>query len=91
LTLLGGSFSPARAPLSYEGTQQKAPNKEEEMKKALRQKKLVLKVETLRQLEANQLQAAKGGDLITNWECDLTTTIFSEGACETYTWFWSCR
>jgi hypothetical protein len=56
------------------------------MKKDLRLKKLVLKVETLRQLEANQLEAAKGAS---GWEC-VTTTIFSEGACEGYSWWYAC-
>lgn len=58
------------------------------MKKALRQKKLVLKVETLRRLEETRLQAAKGGE-VSGWEC-VTTTIFSEGACETYSWWYPC-
>jgi hypothetical protein len=58
------------------------------MKKTLRPKKLALKVETLRRLEVNELGAAQGaGD--SGLAC-LTTTIFSEGACETYSWLWSC-
>lgn len=58
------------------------------MKKDLRQKKLVLKVETLRMLEANQLEAAKGGDE-SGWAC-VTTITFSEGACEGYSWWYEC-
>ena len=57
------------------------------MKKDLRRKKLVLKVETLRLLEAKQLTPVQGAS---GWEC-LTTTIFTEGACETYSWLWSCE
>jgi hypothetical protein len=55
------------------------------MKTNLRPKKLVLKVETLRLLEVNQLAAAKGGGTWT-----LTATIFSEGACEGYSWLYNC-
>ena len=58
------------------------------MKKDLRRKKLVLKVETLRQLQGNQLAAANGGDE-SGWAC-VTTTIFSEGACEGYSWWYEC-
>lgn len=58
------------------------------MKKVLRSKKLVLKVETLRVLEGNQLGAAKGGE--SGWAC-VTTTIFSEGACEGYSWWYDCE
>lgn len=58
------------------------------MKKALRPK-LVLKVETLRRLEAGQLASAKGG-ADSGWAC-VTTTIFSEGACETYSWWYACE
>lgn len=57
------------------------------MKKDLRRKKLTLKVETLRLLEAKELAPAQGAS---GWEC-LTTTVFSEGACETYSWLWSCE
>lgn len=59
------------------------------MKKALRQKKLVLKVETLRQLQANQFEAVRGG-AESGWLC-VTTTVFSEGACEGYSWFYRCE
>jgi hypothetical protein len=59
------------------------------MKKDLRVKKLVLKAETLRRLEANQLQAAKGG-AESGWVC-VSTTIFSEGACEGYSWWYECE
>ena len=55
------------------------------MKKDLRLKKLTLKVDTLGRLEGNQLSAAQGGGTTT-----LATTIFSEGACETYSWARSC-
>jgi hypothetical protein len=58
------------------------------MKKDLRRKKLVLKVETLRQLETNHLEAAKGG-AESGWSC-VTTTVFSEGACEGYSWWYEC-
>jgi hypothetical protein len=61
------------------------------MKKALRPKKLVLKFETLRRLEANQLQAAKGGAITDQWSCYLTTVTFSEGACEGYSWWYACN
>jgi hypothetical protein len=54
-------------------------------KNNLRPKKLVLKVETLRQLEADQLAAAKGGGTTT-----ILATVFSEGACEGYSWAKSC-
>jgi hypothetical protein len=59
------------------------------MKKDLRPKKLVLKVETLRRLEADQLAAAKGGGESGIW-C-VTTVTFSEGACETYSWWYACE
>lgn len=55
------------------------------MKKDLRSKKLALKAETLRSLGANQLTPANGGGITT-----ITTTIFSEGACETYSWARAC-
>jgi hypothetical protein len=55
------------------------------MKNHLRPKKLALKVDTLRLLEANQLAAAKGGGTY-----EITTTVFSEGACETYSWWYAC-
>jgi hypothetical protein len=61
------------------------------MKKTLRPKKLVLKFETIRQLEAKQLGAAKGGAITDGWGCYATTTIFSEGACETYSWWYACN
>ena len=61
------------------------------MKKTLRPKKLMLKSETLLRLEANQLGAARGGALTDNWSCKLTTVTFSEGACETYSWLYSCN
>ena len=54
-------------------------------KNSPRPKKLVLKVETLRQLEADQLAAAKGGGVFT-----ALTTVFSEGACEGYSWLKAC-
>jgi len=57
------------------------------MKKSLRQKKLVLKAETLRQLEATQLGVAKGGE--SGWYC-VGTVIFSEAACEGYSWWYDC-
>lgn len=57
------------------------------MNKNLRPRKLALKVETLRLLEENQLPAANGGQVgITT----ITTTIFSEGACEGYSWVRAC-
>ena len=56
------------------------------MKTSRRPKKLALKVDTLRRLEANQLAAAKGGE--TFW-C-VTSTVFSEAACEGYTWWYDC-
>ena len=56
------------------------------MKKDLRLKKLTLKVDTLGRLDANQLQAAQGGVGTTT----IAATIFSEGACETYSWLRSC-
>lgn len=55
------------------------------MKKDLRPKKLTLKAETLRRLEAGQLQAVQGGGTTT-----IATIIFSEGACETYSWAKAC-
>lgn len=58
------------------------------MKKSLRSKKLVLKAETLRRLETRQLVAAQGGE--SGWAC-VTTTIFSEGACEGYSWWYDCE
>ena len=64
-----------------------ASHKENEMEKnKLRPKKLVLKVETLRQLEADQLAAANGGVILPT----IATTVFSEGACETYSWWKAC-
>ena len=57
------------------------------MKKDLRRKKLVLKAETLRQLEGSQLAAAQGAE--SGWAC-VTTTVFSEGACEGYSWWYAC-
>ena len=59
------------------------------MKKNLRPKKLALKVETLRRLEVKQLEGAQGGGESGIW-C-VTTITFSEGACETYSWLWSCE
>jgi hypothetical protein len=57
------------------------------MNKNLRPRKLALKVETLRLLEETQLPAANGGQVgITT----ITTTIFSEGACEGYSWVRAC-
>jgi hypothetical protein len=57
------------------------------MNKNLRPRKLALKVETLRLLEENQLPAANGGQVgITT----VITTIFSEGACEGYSWVRAC-
>ena len=56
-------------------------------KKSLRPKKLVLKVETLRHLEADQLAAAQGGGGSTH---TVATVIFTEGACEGYSWLLSC-
>ena len=58
------------------------------MKKDLRRRKLALKVETIRQLEASPLEAAKGG-AESGWAC-VTTTVFSEGACEGYSWWYEC-
>ena len=55
------------------------------MKKELRPRKLVLKAETLRLLESNQLSAAQGGGTTT-----VATVIFTEGACETYSWWRAC-
>jgi hypothetical protein len=54
-------------------------------KNNLRPKKLVLKVETLRLLEADQLAAAKGGGTTT-----VATIVFTEGACEGYSWLRAC-
>lgn len=56
------------------------------MRKSPRSKKLALKAETLRLLEASQLQAAQGGVGTTT----VATIIFTEGACETYSWYYSC-
>jgi hypothetical protein len=55
------------------------------MKKDLRPKKLTLKAETLRLLETNQLSAAQGGGTTT-----VATVIFTEGACEGYSWWRTC-
>jgi len=55
------------------------------MRKSPRSKKLALKAETLRQLEVSQLQAAQGGGTTT-----VATIIFSEGACEGYSWLRAC-
>jgi hypothetical protein len=55
------------------------------MNKDLRPKKLTLKAETLRLLESNQLAAAQGRGTTT-----VATVIFTEGACETYSWWRSC-
>ena len=55
------------------------------MKKSLRSKKLALKAETLRQLEASQLQTAQGGGTTT-----VATVIFTEGACEGFSWLRAC-
>ena len=57
------------------------------MKKDLRQKKLALKVETLRQLQSNQLEVARGAE--SGWAC-VTSISFSEGACEGYSWWYDC-
>lgn len=54
-------------------------------KNSQRPKKLALKAETLRLLEADQVAAAKGGGILT-----IATTIFSEGACEGYSWAKAC-
>jgi hypothetical protein len=54
-------------------------------KNNLRPKKLVLKVETLRLLEADQLPAANGGGTTT-----IATVVFTEGACEGYSWLRRC-
>lgn len=56
------------------------------MKNNLCPKKLALKVDTLRLLETNQLAAAQGA----GGSYTITTTIFSEGACETYSWWYAC-
>jgi hypothetical protein len=55
------------------------------MKKSLRPRKLALKVDTLGLLEANQLTAAQGGGTTT-----VATIIFSEGACEGFSWLRAC-
>lgn len=55
-------------------------------KKTLRLKKLALKSETLRHLEAGQLEAVKGGAGTTT----VATIIFTEGACEGYSWLRRC-
>lgn len=57
------------------------------MKTYPRLKKLALKTDTLRVLDTNQLAAAQGGGVIYT----ITTTIFSEGACETYSWWYACK
>lgn len=57
------------------------------MKKDLRLKKLTLKVDTLGRLEGSQLAAAQGGVINTT---SITATVFSEGACETFSWLRSC-
>lgn len=54
------------------------------MKSHLRPKKLALKTETLRLLDVNQVAAAEAGTTT------IATTIFSEGACETFSWFRAC-
>ena len=56
-------------------------------KKSLRPKKLMLKVETLRLLQGDQLAAAKGG--VFN-PLTVTTVTFSEGHCETFSWWRAC-
>ena len=58
------------------------------MKQNVRPKKLVLQRDTLRVLKANQLLAAKGGG--ENTILTATTTIFTEAACETYSWWRPC-
>jgi hypothetical protein len=55
------------------------------MKKDLRLKKLVLKTDTLGLLEDRQLPAVQGGGTTT-----VAATVFSEGACETYSWWYRC-
>ncbi|HEY2289583.1 MAG TPA: hypothetical protein VGM86_02670 [Thermoanaerobaculia bacterium] len=55
------------------------------MKKDPRLKKLTLNVDTLGRLEANQLSAAQGGGTTT-----VATVIFTEGACEGYSWLRAC-
>ena len=55
------------------------------MNKNPRPKKLALKVDTIRLLEANQLPAAQGGGTTT-----VATIIFFEGACEGYSWLRAC-
>ncbi len=55
-------------------------------KNTLRPKKLALKSETLRRLEAGQLEAVKGGAGTTT----VATIIFTEGACEGYSWLRRC-
>jgi hypothetical protein len=60
-------------------------DEEHGMKKELRPKKLTLKAETLRLLEADQLSAANGGGTTT-----VATVIFTEGACEGYSWLLRC-
>jgi hypothetical protein len=54
-------------------------------KNKLRSKKLVVKVETLQRIEADQLAAAEGGGTFT-----IATIIYSEGACEGYSWAKAC-
>lgn len=56
------------------------------MKKNLGPQKLALKIETLRLLEVSQLPAANGGTSET-----IIATVFSEGACEGYSWLKACN
>ncbi len=49
-------------------------------------KKLILKSETLKALDPNRNTAIQGGAL-----SSITTTIFSEGACETFPWLRACH
>jgi hypothetical protein len=58
------------------------------MKQNVRSKKLVLQRDTLRVLKANELPAAKGGG--ENTVITFTTTVFTEGACQTYSWWYAC-
>lgn len=55
------------------------------MNKSLRPKKLALKVDTIRLLASNQLPAVQGGGTTT-----VATIIFTEGACEGYSWLRVC-
>ncbi|MBI4511187.1 MAG: hypothetical protein HY698_16260 [Deltaproteobacteria bacterium] len=57
-------------------------------------KKMNLNRETLRRLDARKLRAVKGG---VEYEGDATdvvgtliTTVFSEGACDGYSWVYAC-